>query len=82
MKLLSIVLIFAIVMIAVIIALVLSDDFVKVAQEEIWLYKATREPSKYSRCIDCDKVKPHKIMDTNTGICDDCGLIRGLPKNK
>lgn len=60
------------------------DDFVKAFEEEMWLYKAQRTPHKYGRCIDCGIVKPNKIRDTNTGICDDCGLIRGklTPKNK
>lgn len=58
------------------------DDFVKAFEEELWIYKAQREPHKYGKCVDCGKVKPNKLMDTNTGICDACGLIRGRPKNK
>jgi hypothetical protein len=53
------------------------EDFIKAIQQDIWLYGARKEPHKYDRCIDCGIMKPHKKMDTNTGRCDDCGLIRG-----
>jgi len=40
-----------------------------------WKYRATQEPGRYSKCLVCYELKPHKIMwdyGISTWVCDIC----------